>query len=125
MLNDYNTTIDILEEYITNRPLFEKYIDLKRELEEKRKEQKRLANYIIELEAKNYMINYEWSIPIGEIDLINSDRNGYYKLTAEQLFKIAKDLLHNPRKYTDIIFSLQKSYLERAEANNSNNKIIQ
>ena len=28
LLNDYNTTIDTLEEYKTNRPSFEKYIDL-------------------------------------------------------------------------------------------------
>ena len=121
LLNDHNTTIDILEEYTANRPLFEKYIDLKRELEEKKRERKRLAKYIIELEVKNYMSKYKWSIPTSEIDLINNDCNSYYKLTAEQLFKIAKDLLHNPSKYVDIIFSLKKRYLEMAKENNNNN----
>jgi hypothetical protein len=125
LLNDHNTTIDILEEYTANRPLFEKYSDLKRKLEEEKREQKRLENYIIELEVKNYMSKYEWSIPTSEIDLINNDCNSYYKLTAEQLFKIAKDLLHNPSKYVDIIFSLKKRYLEMAKENNNNNRIVQ
>ncbi|HKG41335.1 MAG TPA: hypothetical protein VKA98_04295 [Nitrososphaeraceae archaeon] len=34
LLIDYNITIDILEVYKTNLPSFEKYIDLKKELEE-------------------------------------------------------------------------------------------
>ena len=124
LLNDHNTTIDILEEYTANRPLFEKYSDLKRKLEEEKREQKRLAKYIIELEVKNYMSKYEWSIPTGDIDLINNDCNSYYKLTTEQLFKMAKDLVHHPRKYVDIIFSLKKRYLEMAKENN-NNRIVQ
>jgi hypothetical protein len=125
LLDDYHTTTDILKEYKTNKPLFEKYIDLKRELEEKKRELKRLADYIIELEVKNFMMKYEWSIPTGDIDLINSDYNNYYNLTAEQLFKMAEDLLHNPRKYVDVIFSLKKRYLEMPEVSNNNNKIVQ
>ena len=34
LLIEYNTTIDTLEEYKTNRPSYEKYIKLKKELEE-------------------------------------------------------------------------------------------
>ena len=37
LLNEHNTTIGILEEYTANRPLFEKYSDLKRELEEEKR----------------------------------------------------------------------------------------
>lgn len=37
LLIDYNTTADTLEEFKTNRPLFEKYIQLKREFEEIKK----------------------------------------------------------------------------------------
>jgi hypothetical protein len=125
LLNDYNATIDILEEYTANRPLFEKYIDLKRELEEEKRERNRLAKYTIELEVKNYMSKYEWSIPTGDIDLINNDCNSYYKLTTELLFKMAKDLLNKPRKYVDIIFSLKKRYLEIAKENNNDNRIVQ
>jgi hypothetical protein len=127
LLNEHNTTIDMLEEYTANRPLFEKYIGLKRELGEQKRERNRLAKYIIELEVKNYMIKYEWSIPTGDIDLINNDCNSYYNLTAEQLFKMAQDLLHNPRKYVDIIFSLKQRYLEMAKENNNNNnnRIVQ
>jgi hypothetical protein len=125
LLNDHNTTIDILEEYTANRPLFEKYSDLKRKLEEEKREQKRLAKYIIELEVKNYMIKYGWSIPTGDIDFINNDCSSYYNLTTEQLFKMAKDLLNKPRKYVDIIFSLKKRYLEMAKENNNNNRIVQ
>ena len=123
LLNVHNTTIDILEEYTANRPLFEKYIDLKRELEEEKREEKRLTKYIIELEVKNYMIKYGWSIPTGDIDFINNDCSSYYNLTTEQLFKMAKDLLNKPRKYVDIIFSLKQRYLEMAKENN--NRIVQ
>jgi hypothetical protein len=123
LLNEHNTTIGILEEYTANRPLFEKYSDLKRELEEEKRERKRLVNYIIELEVKYWMRGYEWSIPTGDIDLINNDCNSYYKLTTELLFKMAKDLLNKPRKYVDIIFSLKQRYLEMAKENN--NRIVQ
>jgi hypothetical protein len=123
LLNEHNTTIGILEEYTANRPLFEKYSDLKRELEEEKRERKRLVNYIIELEVKYWMRRYEWSIPTGDIDLINNDCNSYYKLTTELLFKMAKDLLNKPRKYVDIIFSLKQRYLEMAKENN--NRIVQ
>ena len=35
---------------------------------------------------------------------------------------MAQDLVNNPRKYIDIIVSLQKRYLELAEVNNNNKK---
>jgi chromosome segregation ATPase len=98
LLNDFNATIDVLEEYSTNRPLFEKYIDLKKELEEIKSERTRLQNNIYESEAKNCMNKYDWSIPTSDIDLINPDYNSYNKLTEEQLWKIAKDLINHPRK---------------------------
>ena len=56
LLNDYKITTDTLEEYRTNRPLLEKYIDLKRELEEIKRERKRLEDYICKLEAINCML---------------------------------------------------------------------
>lgn len=126
MLIDYNTTADTLEEFKTNRPLFEKYIQLKREFEEIKKDQKRLLNNIDKLELKIWMMKYSWSSPTCDIDIINSNYNSYYKLTAEQLLKMAQDLVTHPRKYIDIIVSLQKRYLELAEVNNNkkNNNII-
>jgi hypothetical protein len=119
LLIDYNTTPDALEEFKTNRPLFEKYIKLKKELEETKKDRKRLLNNIAELQLTIWMMKYSWSIPTSDIDIINSDYNSYYKLTAEQLLKMAQDLVTHPRKYVDIIFSLQKRYLELAEVNNN------
>jgi hypothetical protein len=119
LLNDYNITSDILEEYRTNSPLFEKYIDLKKELEEIKSERTRLQNNIYELEAKNSMSNYDWSIPTSDIDLINRDCNSYNKLTEEQLWKMAKDLVNHPRKYVDIISSLKERYWELAKKNNN------
>jgi hypothetical protein len=126
LLIDYNTTPDTLEEFKTNRPSFEKYIKLKKELEEMKKEQKRLLNNIVELQVKIWMMKYSWSIPTDDIDIINSNYNSYYKLTAEQLLKMANDLVTHPRNYIDIIISLQKPYLELAEVNNNknNNNIV-
>ena len=122
LLIDYNITPDTLEEFKTNRPLFEKYIKLKKELEETKREQKRLLNNICELQLTIWMMKYSWSTPTSDIDIINSNYNSHYKLTAEQLLKMAQDLVTHPRKYIDIIVSLQKRYLELAEVNNNNKK---
>jgi hypothetical protein len=122
LLNDYNITPDTLEEFKTNRPLFEKYIKLKKELEETKRERKRLLNNICELQLTIWMMKYSWSSPTSDIDIINSNYNSHYKLTAEQLLKMAQDLVTHPRKYIDIIVSLQKRYLELAEVNNNKKK---
>jgi hypothetical protein len=122
LLIDYNITPDTIEEFKTNRPLFEKYIKLKKELEETKKEQKRLLNNICELQVTIWMMKYSWSSPTSDIDIINSNYNSHYKLTAEQLLKMAQDLVTHPRKYIDIIVSLQKRYLELAEVNNNKKK---
>jgi hypothetical protein len=126
LLSDYHTTVNILEEYTRNRPSFEKYIKLKKELEETKREQKRLLNNICELHLTIWMMKYSWSSPTSDIDIINSNYNSHYKLTAEQLLKMAQDLVTHPRKYIDIIVSLQKRYLELAEVNNNkkNNNIV-
>jgi len=59
------------------------------------------------------------------MDLINSHRNSCNKLTTEQLWKIAKDLVNNSRKYIDIAFSLKERYLEFAQDDDDNNNIVQ
>jgi len=59
------------------------------------------------------------------MDLINSHRNSCNKLTTEQLWKIAKDLVNNFRKYIDIAFSLKERYLEFAQDDDDNNNIVQ
>ena len=115
LLNDYNITADTLEEYKTNRPSFEKYIKLKKEFEETKRERKGLLNRIYELEVRNWMRKYSWSTPTSDIDIVNSDYNIRGKLTGEQLLKMAQDLVNHLRKYIDIIVSLQKRYLELAE----------
>ena len=119
LLSDYHTTVNILEEYTRNRPSFEKYVESKKELEETKREQKRLQRNIDELEINNWMMKYDWAIPTSDIDIINSNYNSHSKLTAEQLLKMAKDLVNHPRNYVDTIFSLQKRYLEMAEVNNN------
>jgi hypothetical protein len=119
LLIEYNTTIDTLEEYKTNRPSYEKYIKLKKELEEIKRQRNLLQSRIYELEVKIWMMKYDWKIPTGDIDLINSNYNSRSKLTEEQLLKMAKDLVNHPRKYVDIICSIKERYLEMAEVNNN------
>jgi hypothetical protein len=65
------------------------------------------------------MSKYNWSIPQWYMALINSDRNSCNKLTTEQLWKMAKDLVNNRRKYIDIVFSLKERYLEFAQDDNN------
>jgi hypothetical protein len=67
------------------------------------------------------MMNYDWAISTSDIDSINNDYNSYCKITAKELLDMAKELVHNPRNYIDIIPSLQKRYLELAECKNNNN----
>lgn len=114
LLNDYHTTINILKEYTRNRPAFEKYIKLKEELEEFKRDRKGLLNYIARLEIQIWMMKYDWSTPTDDIDFINNDYNSRSKLTGEQLLKMAKDLVNRPRKYVDIIISLKERFLELA-----------
>jgi hypothetical protein len=117
LLNDYHTTVNILEEYTRDRPAFERYIKLKEELEELKRERKRLLKYIDELELKIWMMNYSWASPTSDIDIVNSDYNCHRRLTAKELLDMARDLVNRPRKYVDIIISLQRRFLELAEVN--------
>ena len=117
LLNDHHTTVNILEEYTRNRPAFERYIKLKEELEELKRERKRLLNNIAELQLKIWMMNYSWSSPTSDIDIINSHYNSHCRLTAKELLDMVRDLVNHPRKYVDIIISLQKRSLELAQAN--------
>jgi hypothetical protein len=114
LLNDYHTTVNILEEYTRNRPAFEKYIKLKEELEEFKRERKGLLNNIARLEIKIWMMNYSWASLTSDIDIINSDYNSLRRLTAKELLDMARDLVNHPRKYVDIIISLQRRFLELA-----------
>jgi len=121
LLNDYHTTVNILEEYTRDRPTFEKYIKLKEELEELKRERKELQRNIDKLELKVWIMNYSWAVPTDDIDIVNSDYNCHYKLTAKELVDMARDLVNHPRKYVDIILSLQKRSLELTENKNNNN----
>ena len=121
LLDDYHTTVNILEEYTRNRPSFEKYIKLKKESEELKRERKVLLNNIDKLELKIWIMNYSWAIPTSDIDIVNSDYNCHYKLTAKELLDMVQDLVNHPRKYVDIIIALQKRYLELAQCKNNNN----
>jgi hypothetical protein len=116
LLNDYHTTVNILEEYTRNRPAFEKYI----KLEELKRERKELQRNNDKLELKVWIMTYSWAVPIDDIDIVNSHYNCHYKLTAKELVDMARDLVNNPRNYVDIILSLQKRYLELAENKNIN-----
>ncbi len=120
LLNEYHTTVNILEEYTRNRPAFEKYIKLKEELEEYKRDRKRLLNHIAKLEVTIWMMNYSWSSPTSDIDIINSNYNSHCNITAKELLDMVRDLVNHPREYVDIIFPLQKRYLELTENKNIN-----
>ena len=62
-------------------------------------------------------MNYSWSSPTSDIDIINSHYNSHCRLTAKELLDMVRDLVGNPRKYVDIIISLRKRSLELAEVN--------
>jgi DNA repair ATPase RecN len=98
---NYNVTMTDLEEYRRNRPLIET-------LKAKDMELKRARRQITGLEAEVHTRNYESSVIKHEMREVNGDLERPIDYT--ELCDIAKDLVHYPSKYPDLIGIIREAF---------------
>ena len=110
------TTERLLEEFNMSRPMVDENQKLKQELEQVTKERDK---YKMELDHeriwKRKEEEYEWSIPIPELDKVNKDpgfRTGPYSeqvlLNPKYLKEMVMDVCHHPSKYVEVIGKLME-----------------
>lgn len=108
------TTERLLEEFNRSRPMFDENQKLKQKLEQVEKERDK---YKMELDHeriwKRKEEEYEWSIPVPELDKVNKDlgsRTGPYSeqvlLNPKYLKERLMDVYHHPSKYVEVIGKL-------------------
>jgi len=108
------TTERLLEEFNRSRPMFDENQRLKQKLEQVEKERDK---YKMELDHeriwKRKEEEYEWSIPVPELDKVNKDlgsRTGPYSeqmlLNPKYLKERLMDVYHHPSKYVEVIGKL-------------------
>jgi hypothetical protein len=112
------TTERLLEEFNMSRPMFDENQKLKQQLEQVEKERDK---YKMELDHeriwKRKEEEYEWSIPIPELDKANKDlglRTGPYSeqvlLNPKYLKEMLMDVYHHPSNYVEIIGKLMEQH---------------
>jgi hypothetical protein len=108
------TTERLLEEFNMSRPMFDENQKLEQKLEQVTKERDK---YKMELDHeriwKRKEEEYEWSIPVPELDKANKDlgfRTGMYSeqmlLNPKYLKEMLMDVYHHPSKYVEVIGKL-------------------
>jgi hypothetical protein len=112
------TTERLLEEFNMSRPMFDENQKLKQKLEQVTKERDK---YKMELDHeriwKRKEEEYEWSIPVPELDKANKDlgfRTGMYSeqmlLNPKYLKEMLMDVYHHPSKYVEVIGKLMEQH---------------
>jgi hypothetical protein len=112
------TTERSLEEFNRNRSMFDENQKLEQKLEQATKERDK---YKIELDHeriwKRKEEEYEWSIPVLELDKANKDlgsRTGMYSeqmlLNPKYLKEMLMDVYHHPSKYVEVIGKLMEQH---------------
>jgi hypothetical protein len=114
-LESYQTTEKLLKEFQMSRPMFDNNQRLKQELEQTKRERDK---YKIDLDHeriwKRKEEEYEWSIPVPELEKANTElryRTGPYSeqgLNPINLKELVMDVYHHPSKYTEIIIKLME-----------------
>jgi molybdopterin converting factor small subunit len=88
-----------LEEYRGNRQSLQTLKSKNRELEKAR-------IIISELRAELYKREYEWRVSEHEIQLVNTQLQRH--IESAELCKLAKELVHQPSKYADMIRTMRE-----------------
>jgi hypothetical protein len=109
------TTERLLEEFNRSKPMFDENQKLKQELEQVEKERDK---YKMELDHeriwKRKEEEYEWAIPVPELDKANKDlgfRTGPHSeqaLNPKYLKETLMDVYHHPSKYVEVIGKLME-----------------
>jgi hypothetical protein len=100
-----------LDEFRRNMPLLETLKAKDIELKSVRKRMNYLEGELIGEQAKREISEYEWFVSEHEMKLVNKELE--WPIEVTELSKLAKDLLHHPSKYADIIRTMrQRSELQ-------------
>src|SRR5215212_1197041 len=106
VLQHYNVTMDVLEEYIRNKPTVETIKSYQNKLEKAERQIQYLKKELCTEQNKNFEFKYSRYISEYEINEANKilDR----RIEPTELREIADDICHNPSKYTDIISEIRE-----------------
>lgn len=99
VMANYNITMTDLEELRRNRPLLENLKSKDMELE---KQSIKLFN----LGAERYKTEYQWRVRVDELLLVNTELEP--PIESAELCNLAKELVHHPSKYVDIIRTMRE-----------------
>lgn len=99
VMANYDITMAHLEEFMRNRPLVETLKSKNMELEKARTQ-------IFELRAELYKREYVWRVSEHEIQLVNTQLER--PIESAGLYNLAKELVHHPSKYADIIRTMRE-----------------
>lgn len=108
-LEDYDVTVELLEEYDANRPLFETNKKLREELAKVTKQRDDYNLQLAKEKSDRELEDYNtWAMSEAELEEANEMLGfrvypGRLKLGVEELKKIALAIYHQPTKYIDVI----------------------
>ena len=109
VLQHYNVTMDVLEEYIRNKPLVETIKSQQDKLEKAERQIDYLKKELSNEQLKNF--RFEYSLLISEYELNEANKLLDRRIEPTELREIADiadEIYHNPSKYTDIISEIRE-----------------
>jgi hypothetical protein len=116
VIANYNVTMTDLEEFRRNKPLQESLKAKDIELKSVRKRMNYLEGELIGEQTKREISEYDCFVSEHEMKLVNKELEQPIEVT--ELSKLAKDLLHHPSKYSDILRTMrQRSELQSTSSN--------
>jgi transcriptional regulator with XRE-family HTH domain len=108
VLQHYNVTMDVLDEYRRNKPLVETIELQQNKLEKAKRQIDYLIKELCNEQNKNFRIKYSRLVSENELNETNNllDR----RIEPTELREIADEIYHNPSKYTDIISEIRERH---------------
>jgi hypothetical protein len=109
-MEQYRVTMNLLNDYLRNKPLYERIKALQMEIAKVKKQRDYLK---LELNCRNdfldqYGYNLEWGIPEEELDLANEALSRNLELI--DLKNMLMEIYYSPSKYTDILAMILKRF---------------
>jgi DNA-binding CsgD family transcriptional regulator len=106
VLQHYNVTMDVLEEYIRNKPLVETIKSHQNKLEKKERQIQYLKKELRNEQNKNF--EFKYSQLVSEYELNEANKLLDRRIEPGELREIADEIYHNPSKHTDIISEIRE-----------------
>jgi hypothetical protein len=115
VLKKYDSTMEALEQYMTNKPLIDKIYALENQLDNVTKERNSLQQKISKMETENFLLETAYGVPEYELGLVN--RKLDKPIHARELFDMAKEIFEKPSKYIEALKLIREQH--QCEKNNS------